>query len=197
MTGEPVGGGYRRTIMTTPISRPVAALVLALGLSTALAACGDDEPDTATDPAPSSSSPSPSSPSESPSESTPAPTGQQLSIPATGSAGVTEATVVSATEGGGTVSTMAFALDGKRAVADFTADLEAGLGDSVSAVVADLAEPGTTTYGTVAEIGCEPPRSVSIDAGEAGFEVVPQVPKSTVQCLAPVTYVVLFAAPDA
>jgi hypothetical protein len=184
-----------------PTRRPVTALVIALGLSTALSACGDED-SRATDPVPSTSSSSPSetpteTPSETPSESTPAPTGQQLSIPATGSAGVTEATVVSATEGGGSVSPTAFALDGKRAVRDFTGDLEAGLADSVRAVVADISEPGTTTYGTVAAIGCEPPRSVAVEAGEAGFEVVPQVPKSTVQCLAPVTYVVVFAAPDA
>jgi hypothetical protein len=38
---------------------------------------------------------------------------------------------------------------------------------------------------------------VAIDAGEAGFEVVPQMPKSTIQCLAPMTYVVVFGAPDA
>ena len=176
-------------------TRSVAALVLALGLSTALAACGDDDPtDTATEPAPSSSSPSPS---ETSSEPTPEPTGQQLSIPATGSAGVTEATVVSATEGGGSASEMAFALDTDQAVADFTADLEAGLGDSVSAVVADIADPGTTPYGAVAAIGCVPPRSVAITAGEAGFAVVPRIPKTSVECLAPVTFVVLFAAPDA
>ena len=185
------------TTPTSPISRSLTALVLALGLTTALAACGDDE-DRATDSAASTGSSSPSqTPSETPSEAPPAPTGQQLSIPATGSAGVIEATVVSATEGGGTVSPTAFALDGERAVKDFTGDLEAGLADSVRAVVADIAEPGTTTYGTVAAIGCEPPRSVAVEAGEAGFEVVPRIPKSTVQCLAPVTYVVLFAAPDA
>ena len=39
--------------------------------------------------------------------------------------------------------------------------------------------------------------SVAIDAGEAGFEVVPKLPKSTVQCLAPMTYVVVFTVPDA
>jgi hypothetical protein len=38
---------------------------------------------------------------------------------------------------------------------------------------------------------------VAVDAGEAGFEVEPLLPKSKVQCLAPVTYVVLFAVPDA
>ena len=46
-------------------------------------------------------------------------------------------------------------------------------------------------------VGCDAPRSVAIDAGEAGFEVVPELPKSSVQCLAPMTYVVVFTAPDA
>lgn len=65
--------------------------------------------------------------------------------------------------------------------------------------MADLAaeSPDATPYGAVAHIGCEAPTSVAIEAGEAGFEVVPALPKGTVQCLAPVTYVVLFAAPNA
>ena len=32
---------------------------------------------------------------------------------------------------------------------------------------------------------------------EAGFEVVPQLPKNGVQCVAPMTYVVVFTAPNA
>ena len=38
---------------------------------------------------------------------------------------------------------------------------------------------------------------MAIDAGEAGFEVIPKLPKSSIQCLAPMTYVVLFAVPNA
>ena len=186
-------------------TRSAAGVLVALGLAAGLAACGDDATeDTATDPASSSSptevettepAPEPSEPA--PSEEPPAPEAQV--VEATGSAGVAEATVVAATEGGGSVSTLAFALDTEQAVADFAVELRSGLGERVSANVADLAaeSPDATPYGAVAHIGCEAPTSVAIDAGEAGFEVVPALPKSTVQCLAPVTYVVLFAAPDA
>jgi hypothetical protein len=189
--------GARRT-------RPLAALVTGLALATSLAACGDDSTDTATDPSTSSSTPTASDEptSETPTEpATPPETGEggRTTIPATGSAGVTEATVVHATEGGGSVSTLAFALDTDLAVADFVGQLEGGFGDTVRATVADVATsaPDATPYGAVAAIGCEGPRSVVVDAGEAGFEVVPRMPKSTIQCLAPVTYVVVFAAPDA
>ena len=197
-----------RTRTTQPAprrNRSAAGVLLALGLAAGLAACGDDATeDTATDPAPSSSptevettepEPEPSEPA--PSEEPPTPEAQV--VEATGSAGVAEATVVAATEGGGSVSTLAFALDTEQAVADFAVELRSGLGERVSANVADLAaeSPDATPYGAVAHIGCEAPTSVAIEAGEAGFEVVPALPKSTVQCLAPVTYVVLFAAPDA
>ena len=195
-----------RTRTTQPAprrTRSAAGVLVALGLAAGLAACGDDATeDTATDPAPSSSpteveTTEPESSEPAPSEEPPAPEAQV--VEATGSAGVAEATVVAATEGGGSVSTLAFALDTEQAVADFAVELRSGLGERVSANVADLAaeSPDATTYGAVAHIGCEAPTSVAIEAGEAGFEVVPALPKSTVQCLAPVTYVVLFAAPNA
>ena len=195
----------RTTQPATRRTRSAAGVLVVLGLAAGLAACGDDATeDTATDPAPSSSptevettepAPDPSEPA--PSEEPPAPEAQV--VEATGSAGVARATVVAATEGGGSVSTLAFALDTQQAVADFAVELRSGLGERVSASVADLAaeSPDATPYGAVAHIGCEAPTSVAIEAGEAGFEVVPALPKSTVQCLAPVTYVVLFAAPNA
>jgi hypothetical protein len=89
------------------------------------------------------------------------------------------------------------ALDTEQAVADFVVGLGAGLPELVTTAVAEVGSPGTTPYGAVVSTGCEPPRSVAIDAGEAGFQVVPALPKNTVQCFAPVTYVVVFAAPDA
>ena len=187
-------------------TRSASALLAALALAGGLSACGDDDGGTATDPA-ATSTPSPSeSPSDTPSE-TPSPSespsadpsagGDAAPIRVEGSAGVTDAVLVDATEGGGSPSEMAFALDTDQAVADFVVGLQSGLPDEVTAAVEDLSAPGTTPYGAVVSTGCEPPRSVAIDAGEAGFQVVPALPKSTVQCLAPVTYVVVFAAPDA
>jgi hypothetical protein len=180
----------------------LAGLVLVGGLS----ACASGGGDSATDPYATRT------PTETPSETssetltetpTETPTEDPSDAPATlravGSAGITEALLVDATEGGGSPSTLAFALDTDQAVDDFVVDLQAGLPEKVSSAVADLVEqsPDATPYGAVVSTGCEPPRSVAIDAGEAGFEVVPALPKSTVQCLAPVTYVVLFAAPNA
>lgn len=177
----------------------LAGLVLVGGLS----ACASGGDDSATDPyAPSTPSDTSSetagetpteTPTEEPSDDAPA------TMRAVGSAGITEALLVEATEGGGSPSTLAFALDTDQAVDDFVVGLQAGLPEKVSAAVADLAEqsPDATPYGAVVSTGCEPPRRVTIDAGEAGFEVVPTLPKNTVECLAPVTYVVLFAAPNA
>ena len=186
-------------------SRPVAVLVTGVALAAALAACSDDSGDgTATDPAASSSSSSPSSPSDEPSSeptsSTPeSGSGSQSTIPATGSAGVTEATLLSQTEGGGSASTMSFALDTDRAVSDFVAQFDGSFNRTVSDAATQLAQqqPGSTAYGATVSVGCEAPRSLAIDAGEAGFEVVAKLPKSNVQCLAPMTYVVLFAVPNA
>ena len=188
-------------------TRSASALLAALALAGGLSACGDDDGGTATDPAGTTSTPSASdtpsetpsetpSPSESPSED-PSAGGDATPIRVEGSAGVTDAVLVDATEGGGSPSEMAFVLDTDQAVADFVVGLQSGLPEEVTAAVADLSAPGTTPYGAVVSTGCEPPRSVAIDAGEAGFQVVPALPKSTVQCLAPVTYVVVFSVPDA
>lgn len=184
----------------------LAGLLLVGGLS----GCTSGGDDSATDPAATSSPSSPSetpseSPAETPSESpgeTPAeePSDDAPAVlSAVGSAGITEVLLLDATEGGGSPSTLATALDTDLAVDDFVVGLQAGLPGEVAATVADLAQqsPDATPYGAVVSTGCEPPRSVAVDAGEAGFEVVPALPKSTVQCLAPVTYVVLFAAPNA
>jgi hypothetical protein len=223
---EPDPGGYRRTTMNTsprrwgarsrststlagPLASPLAGPLVCLALAVGLSACGSDDGDgTATDPAGSASTPSPStsSPSDTPTEepsgsdvpSEPA-DGDPTTIPATGSAGITEATLVHATEGDGSPSTMAFALDTDRAVQDFVVGLRNGLPQRVTAAVADVTQQTSlaTPYGAIVSTGCEAPLGVAIEAGEAGFEVVPKLPKNTVQCLAPVTYVVVFAAADA
>lgn len=183
-------------------STRLAGPLVGLALAAALTACGDDPADeTADDPAASTSTPGPSdTPTDTgtPTEEPEAPAGNPTPIEVTGSAGVTEGTLVHATEGGGSPSTLAFALDTDRAVQDFVTGLQNGLGERVARAVADAGRStDATAYAALVSTGCEAPRSVAIDAGEAGFEVVPQLPKSTVQCLAPVTYVVVFAAPDA
>ena len=190
------------TTRTTPRTASLAAL--ALVLSVGLGGCGDDGGDTATDPD-SSSSPSPSedSPSETPTETpteTPQPEpGTAGTITAIGSAGVTQATLVHGTEAGGSASTLAFALDTDQAVTDFVEQFDETFRPALGAAIGAEAAiaPDATPYGATVSVGCDAPRSVAIDAGEAGFEVVPKLPKSTVQCFAPMTYVVVFTVPDA
>lgn len=188
-------------------SARLAGPLVALALAAALSSCGDDPVDeTASDPAGSSTSSPSETPEESPTE-TPTETpdtsegadGGNGPIEVTGGAGITRAQLVSRTEGGGSVSELAFALDTEQAVADFVVGLENGLDTTVTETVEQVreADPDATPYGAVVATGCDAPRDVAIDAGEAGFTVVPSLPKNGVQCLAPVTFVVVFAAPDA
>ncbi len=199
--------------MTTSLRRSgarshslLASASLALLLGASLAGCGGSDSDTATDPE-SSSEPSVTTPAETPTETPtdappepPAPseegpaTGEALEV--TGDAGITGATLISATDAGGTASTLAMVLDTEQAQTDFTDQFKSGFGESVLvALDKQKSMANTTPYGVVAAIGCDAPESVQIEAGEAGFEVTPSMPKETVQCFAPVTFVVLFAAP--
>jgi len=195
--------------LTSTLRRPLT-LVTGLALAATLTACGGDGDDTASDPAASSTSETPSetpsqTPNETPTETpteTPEPEQGSVSgeaIEVTGSAGITEAAVVSSTEVGGSVSEMAFALDTDRARSDFASQFDRGFGEVVSQAATDAAEltPDATPYAATVAIGCEGPDAVAIEAGEAGFQVVPNIPKTTKQCLAPMTYVVVFAAPNA
>lgn len=187
-------------------TRTLAALVSGVALTAALAGCGSDDggDDTATDPA-ASSSPSPSespseTPSETPSESTSAPaTPTPEPIEVRGSAGVTEAVLVTGTDAGGQASDMAFALDTDQARTDFVSGLSPEFGAVVSQTAAEQqdAASGATTYGAIAGVGCERPRQVAIEPGEAGFQVVAKLPKGNIECFAAMTFVVVFTVPDA
>ncbi len=182
----------------------LAPVLASLLLGVALTGCADEEPDTATDPQ-GSSSPSTSSspevtPSETPTEEPPPSEGSGMAqpVPATGDAGVTEATVISATDAGGSASTLAFVLDSDLARSDFAAQFEGDFGETVlDQLDAEQVAGGEIPYGAIAAVGCDAPESVRIDAGEAGLEVTPQLPAKTVECFAPMTFVVLFTAPAA
>ena len=189
-----------RTASRTP-PRTASLAALALALSVGLAACSDDGGDTATDPDASSSTPSPTEETSTPTEPETPPIDEPTAetIEATGSAGVTQATMVHATEVGGSASTLSFALDTDQAVIDFIEQFDQSFAPALGAAIgaeSGLA-PEATPYAATVAVGCDAPRSVVIDAGEAGFEVVPRLPKSSVQCLAPMTYVVVFTVPDA
>ncbi|MCF6376482.1 hypothetical protein L2K70_02600 [Nocardioides KLBMP 9356] len=193
-----------RTRTTRTRSRAAASAALAAALCLGLAACSGDDAgdggDTATDPDATSGTPTPTEDSSTPSETTPEPDpGTAETVQVIGSAGVTEATMVHATEVGGSASTLAFALDTDQAVSDFTGQFDPSFAGALGAAIGaeSALAPASTPYGATVAVGCDAPRSVAIDAGEAGFEVVPKLPKATVQCLAPMTYVVVFTVPDA
>ncbi|HEV2796981.1 MAG TPA: hypothetical protein VGV65_05120 [Nocardioides sp.] len=185
-------------------SRTASLAALALALSVSLAACSDDGGDgggdTASDPDASSSTPSPTdeTPSPEPSGTPPADVGTAETVQVVGSAGVTQATMVHQTEVGGYASTLAFALDTDQAVVDFVNQFDASFAEPLGAAIgAEVGlAPQATPYAATVAVGCDAPRSVAVDAGEAGFEVVPKLPKSSVQCLAPMPYVVVFTVPD-
>ncbi len=183
-------------------SRSAASVALAVALGLGLAACSDDDggDDVATDPDATSSAPSPSPTAETSTPSEPEPDGGTAeTVPAVGSAGVTQATMVHATAVGGSASTLAFTLDTDQAVSDFVGQFDPSFeGPLAAAIGAESAlAPDATPYAATVAVGCDAPRSVAIDAGEAGFEVLPKLPKSNVECLAPMTYVVVFTVPDA
>ncbi|CAM3856333.1 hypothetical protein [Nocardioides zeicaulis] len=188
-------------------TRTLAGLLGGLALAASLTACGGDDggDDVASDPSASSTpSSTPSTdPAQTPSSTTtPEPdTGSSSRGPieVTGSAGVKDATLMTATDAGGEASSMAFAVDTDQARADFASQLEGTLGDEVSQEAAQqqAAAPGTTPYAAIVGVGCEPPTSVAVDAGEAGFQVTAELPKSNMQCFAAMTFVVVFSVPDA
>lgn len=186
-------------------TRTLAALVSGVALTAALAGCGsDDGGDTATDPAGSSSPSTSESPSETPSE-TPSESSSEPATPVAepidvrGSAGATEAVLLTGTDAGGQASDLAFALDTDQARADFVSQLDPAFGAVVSQTAADqqAAASGATTYGAVAGVGCERPRRVAIEPGEAGFQVVAKLPKGNIECFAAMTFVIVFTVPDA
>ncbi len=161
------------------------------------------DPDAGSDSTSSTPSPSEDAPSETPTDTESEPEGggqgTAQTIEVIGSAGVTQATMVHATEVGGSASTLAFVLDTDQAVTDFVGQFDSAFAPSIGAAIgaeSGLA-PDATPYAATVAVGCDAPRNVAIDAGEAGFEVVPKLPKNGVQCLAPMTYVVVFTAPNA
>lgn len=179
-----------------------ASLLLAVSLLAS--GCGQESDEAAGDPAgQASSEPTPTLPTEpTPTPTESAPTtgpgeGPGEPIQVTGGAGVTAATLLSRTEGGGRVETLASPLTTEVERADFVSQLDPDLAEAVLVAVEDLPDDGSLPYGTVAAIGCDAPTAVAVEAGEAGYEVEPQLPKKTVQCFAPVTFVVVFSTPAA
>lgn len=201
---KPTPVSARPMHMMVPRRRPVlrtslVAAALSTVLLSTLAGCADDaEPPsnapTATEtPEPSDTTPT-ETPTETPSESSTSPF-DPSGITITGDADASLVSVLFASEGGGDVSGIAMSAEGQMAVDDFVSPFSEELAGQVNDVAArNKAPEGTSLWGAVAHIGCEAPASIDVSRGEAGFEVKADPAKETVECLVPVTYVVLFFA---
>ena len=186
----------RRPALRTSLT----AVALATALLGGLAGCGDETdptsgPPDATDTVePSTGTPSESTtqtPTETPTESPFDPSSVEL----TGDAGATLVTVLSASDAGGEMSGLAMSVEGRQAVDDFVAPLDEPFANEVREALLTAKVPANTSlWAAVAHIGCEAPAAVVVDRGEAGFVVRSEPAKNTVECLVPVTYVVVFGA---
>lgn len=178
----------------------LTVLVVLLGTATG---CGDDDaqPTGATD-----SSASTSDASSEPMSPTETPTTESQDSSAAGSGGSMpvgdavepgQAVIVSTSNVEGKTSPLASALVDDRAVDAFLAGADLRLAADVRAAVEDVQVPsGSTLFGAVVAVGCETPDAVSWEKTFDGIEVSAPMPKSTVQCLVPVTSVALFLVED-
>ncbi|MCW2833394.1 MAG: hypothetical protein JWN68_1347 [Nocardioides sp.] len=108
-----------------------------------------------------------------------------------------QALIVSASNVDGETSHLASALVDAKAVDSFLAGTDARLAADVRAAVKDVQVPdGNTLFGSVVAVGCESPTTVVWEKTFEGVQVTAPMPKSTVQCLVPVTSVALFLVED-
>lgn len=170
----------------------LAWCVLLLATVTGCGSNGDDSaPTTANDASASTSqSPSPSessSTTDSPSESS----GATLGVGDAVEPG--QAMVVSVSNVDGTTTELASPLVDAEAVESFLLDADPRLADEVRAAVEAAQVPaGSTLFGSVVAVGCDEPTAVSWEQTFDGVQTSARLPKSTVQCLVPVTSVALF-----
>ncbi len=195
---------HSSTPMTAALATCAVLLVTATG-------CGSrveegQSPSSASD-SPSSASESPSSASESPSSASesPSPSESPSETPQTGTSlsrrtlivGDTveagQAIVVSASNVDGPTTPLASPLNDDQAVNTFVASLDARLGSEVRAALEEVQVQGDSVlYGSVVAVGCDTPVAVVWKETPEGVETTAEMPKSTVQCLVPVTSVAIF-----
>ena len=190
-----------------PLRLAISGACCALLLVTA-GGCGneaDGDGGTATDSSTVEPSPTESSPTESSPTSSDNPTESPSGDPETGAGAMVpvgdavtpdQALVVSASNVKGQTSTQASALVDDAATDAFLADLDARLANEVRAAAKAVQVPtGSTLFGAVASVGCEEPTSITWQTTFDGIEVRAALPKPGVQCLVPVTSIVLFLVP--
>lgn len=186
--------------------RLLGALVLVL--LTALTACGEEDPPTASDPAPSAttSSTSPTSPvPTSPVPTSPTETETATDLPTTapptksppldpGGVAFELVEIVSGTAAGGQVSPGAVALDSPAAVEAFVAPFRPALAADVTR--AARGADGGQLYAAVVGLGCDVPPGVTVAESAEGYTITgTKVPDPTPECFAAVTSVAIVTIP--
>ncbi|WP_109509885.1 hypothetical protein [Nocardioides speluncae] len=167
---------------------------LAAGLLVlALAGCGEEEPTTANEPSstPSTSS-SPGSPDTTdPTDAATSDAGQD------GPVDFELVEIVSATEGGGTVTTTPTQLGGAGKVDAFVAKLNGPeLPQEVRSTVKGVRPaPDEGLFAAVVAIGCDVPHDITLERAAGKLVVKPVIKKTGIECFAPVTSVAVFTAP--
>lgn len=132
------------------------------------------------------------SPSESPSTSPAAGTGA-VQIAVGDTLEPDQALIVSASNVDEPTTPMATEFSEGKALDSFVADLDPQLAGDVRAAVESARVPdGSTLYGSVVAVGCDQPDAISVKTTPEGIEATAVLPKTTVQCLVPVTSVALF-----
>ncbi len=107
------------------------------------------------------------------------------------------AMIVSASDVGGEISPRASALVDEQAVDGFLSTADQRLAADVRAAASGVRVPeGATLFGAVVAVGCDTPTAITWVSTFDGIEAEAALPKSTVQCLVPVTSVALFLVPD-
>ena len=180
--------GRRHGPAPAPAAPALATLVLLLG------ACGgegaDDPSDAGGSPSPvpaSSSAPTPEPvPTPEPTPSTdPTPRERVLDVVALSAAGGTTDTIL---------EPVALPADATAFVAQFEPSAR---GPLRAAIDAAQAPPGLELQAAVVAVGCDEPADVLLDGGGSLAWMAQAVPpKTTVQCLVPVTFVALAAVPS-
>ncbi len=181
-------------------SATLASCVLLLATVAGCGSNGDDSAPTTANDASASTPGSPSTP-DSPSESSSATDSPSEASGATLPVGDAvepgQAMVVGVSNVDGTTTELASPLVDAEAVDSFLVDADPRLADEVRAAV-EVAQvpPGSTLFGSVVAVGCDEPTAVSWELTFDGVQARARLPKSTVQCLVPVTSVALFLVED-
>lgn len=177
--------------MTRSRGAASAALTLAV-VGVVAAGCGNEAGDVARDPESASSAPTQTEPTQTePTETSETGSGGQLPVGET--VELEQAQAVTASNVAGEVESHATDISQAAGRDAYVARLDPMLGSQVSSAAARVKIPAATSlYAAVVTVGCKTPTAIDYEAADGQVSVSASVPKGKVQCLVPMTTVVLF-----